>query len=285
MSNIHWYPGHMKRAMRELLAKLKLVDFVIELRDARALISSANDDFLKVHALQIKRIVVITKADLANEDETKKWEEYYKQERENYLILNLLKEHDIQKLIKEINKLHYNKVKSDVKKGMLPQPIRLMIIGMPNVGKSTLINKLSKKKSAQTEKRPGKTKAQQWIKVNQQFELLDTPGILPTKYDMKQQAINLALLGMIKEQILPKENLALEIIAYFRENEATRFLQFYKVGETIFEKTNEEILHHLASLGSLQKGGLINLDRLSTQLLSHFRQGKFGPVTLEKVSL
>lgn len=285
MSNIHWYPGHMKRAMRELLAKLKLVDFVIELRDARALVSSSNDDFLKVSDLQTKRIVVITKADLANEHETKKWEHFFQSAKENYLILNLLKEEDIQKLIKQINNLHHNKTKSDVKKGMLPQPIRLMIIGMPNVGKSTLINKLSKRKSAATEKRPGKTKAQQWIKVNQQFELLDTPGILPTKYDDQQQAINLALLGMIKEQVLPKESLALEIISYFRENDATTFLQFYKVDENVFEKTDEEILHHLASLSSLKKGGQVDLDRLSTQLLSHFRQGKFGAITLEKARL
>lgn len=284
MTNIHWYPGHMKRAMRELLARLKVVDFVIELRDARALRSSANDDFLKINSLTNKHIVVITKGDLATKDEILKWEKYFSEEKIAYLILNLLNDQDIKKLIDHIKKQSAHKIEKDLKRGMLPQPIRLMVIGMPNVGKSTLINKLSGRKSAATEKRPGKTKAQQWIKVDQQFELLDTPGILPTRYDDKQQAVNLALLGMIKEQILPKESLALEIISYFRKNENEEFLSFYKLKSNIFEKTNEEIFHYLASLGNLQKGGHLDLDRTATQLLSHFRSGKFGPIILEKVT-
>ena len=213
MSQIHWFPGHMKKALNEIEAKIKLVDIIIEILDARAPLSSINPEFEK-RTTNKKRIIVFSKADLADPEETKKWEQYFKKSVDSLLILNLNEPKSTNIISNEVKRLGEEKHKKEIAKGMKPQPIKTMIIGIPNVGKSSLINRLAKRSAAGVQNKPGYTRGEQFIKVNNDFILLDTPGVLPMNYEDKSKAINLALLGSVREEILPNEDLALYLIKY-----------------------------------------------------------------------
>ena len=217
MKQIHWYPGHMKKAQIEVQERLKLVDVVVELLDARIPLSSRNEVLYRI-TKDKTRLVVLTKNDLADKKETLKWIEYFKNLGFSALFSDLNKPADIKNIIKEVEKLGETKTQKYLSKGMKPQPVRAMIIGIPNVGKSTLINKISGRHAASVQNKPGHTKAQQWIKVSNHFELLDTPGILPPSYSDESKAINLALVGSINNEILPNEQLAKVAFNFIKEN-------------------------------------------------------------------
>ncbi|MFA7032558.1 MAG: ribosome biogenesis GTPase YlqF, partial [Bacilli bacterium] len=203
MSNqIHWFPGHMNKALKEIGEKIKIIDVVIELFDARAPLSSVNPQ-LEEAIKNKKRLVVLTKADLADPTMTKKWEEELKKHYDLLLTLDLTKASACSAIEKAVSLLGQEKWAKDRKRGMKPQPIRTMIIGIPNVGKSSLINRLAKRKAAGVQNKPGYTRGEQWIKVNNNFLLLDTPGILPMNYDDRRKATNLALIGSVRDDILP----------------------------------------------------------------------------------
>ena len=214
---IHWFPGHMKKALNEIEAKIKLVDIVIEILDARAPLSSINPEFEK-RIQNKKRIVVFSKADLADPEETKKWEAHFKKSVDSLLILNLNDAKSTNIISNEVKRLGIEKHQKEMAKGMKPQPLKTMIIGVPNVGKSSLINRLAKRTAAGVQNKPGYTRGEQFIKVNNDFILLDTPGVLPMNYEDKNKAINLALLGSVREEILPNEDLALYLIKYLKKN-------------------------------------------------------------------
>ena len=281
MANIHWFPGHMNRALREIAEKATLVDLVVELRDARAVVSSANNDIIEILKNR-KRLIVLTKSDLADETETRKWIAYFKREGFNAIAVNLLVAKDITRLIKEITSHDSQKRSKEAARGMKPQPLRIMVVGVPNVGKSTLINKLAKKKAASVENRPGKTKAQQWIKVGNEFELLDTPGVLPMKFPSPELAVNLALLGMVKEEILPQEELALKIIAYLKKNYVLQMISAYGLDANHLED-DREILAAIAFRSGAQSGGQPDINRASMIVLNDFRNGKITRLSLEKI--
>lgn len=281
MANIHWFPGHMNRALREIAEKATLVDLVVELRDARAVVSSANNDVIEILKNR-KRLIVLTKSDLADETETKKWIAYFKREGFNAIAVNLLVAKDITRLIKEITSHDSQKRSKEAARGMKPQPLRIMVVGVPNVGKSTLINKLAKKKAASVENRPGKTKAQQWIKVGNEFELLDTPGVLPMKFSSPELAVNLALLGMVKEEILPQEELALKIITYLKKNYVLQMIDAYGLDANRLED-DREILAAIALRSGAQSGGQPDINRASMIVLNDFRNGKITRLSLEKI--
>ena len=179
MKQIHWYPGHMKKAQIEVQERLKLVDVIVELLDARIPLSSRNEVLYKITKDKL-RLVVLTKTDLADQKETLKWIKCFENQGFSAIFADLNKPADVKNIIKEVEKLGENKNQKYIAKGMKPQPVRAMIIGIPNVGKSTLINKISGRHAASVQNKPGHTKAQQWIKVSNKFELLDTPGILTT---------------------------------------------------------------------------------------------------------
>lgn len=281
MPNIHWFPGHMNRALREIGEKASLVDLVVELRDARAVLSSANSDLLALLKNR-QRLIVLTKSDLALENETNKWIKHFISEGQKAIAVNLLNNKDIMRLVKTIVATDGDKRRKEATRGMKPQPLRIMVVGVPNAGKSTLINKLAGKRVALVENRPGKTKAQQWIKVDNKFLLLDTPGILPMKFEKPELAINLALLGMVKENILPKEELALKIVSYLKDNHLQEFITFYSLQDSSL-KDERTIIEKIALSSGALIGGAPDLNRASMILLNDFRDGRITRLSLEKI--
>ena len=280
MKQIHWYPGHMKKAQIEVQERLKLVDVIVELLDARIPVSSRNEVLYKI-TMDKMRLVVLTKTDLADQKETMKWINLFEKQGFSAVFADLNNQSDIKKIIKEVEKLGENKNQKFIAKGMKPQPVRAMIIGIPNVGKSTLINKISGRHAASVENKPGHTKAQQWIKVSNKFELLDTPGILPPSYDDPEKAINLALVGSVNAEILPNEELAKHAFDFVKENYPeylkTRFeyLDLNKDNETCFE----EIAY---KRGYFTKGGQ-DIEKAYKVFLNEVKNGLLGKITFERV--
>ena len=280
MKQIHWYPGHMKKAQIEVQERLKLVDVIVELLDARIPVSSRNEVLYKITKDKL-RLVVLTKTDLADQKETEKWINSFKNQGFSAIFADLNKPTDVKNIIKEIEKLGENKNQKYISKGMKPQPVRAMIIGIPNVGKSTLINKMSGRHAASVQNKPGHTKAQQWIKVSNKFELLDTPGILPPSYDDPKKAANLALVGSVNAEILPNEELAKQAFDYVKENYPEylkarfEYLDLSKDDHTCFE----EIAY---KRGYFSKGGQ-DIEKAYKVFLNEVKNGLLGQITFERV--
>lgn len=274
MAQIHWFPGHMKKALNEIEAKIKLVDIVIEILDARAPLSSINPEFEK-RVQNKKRIFVLSKSDLADPVETAKWEQYFKKTVDSLLILNLNEQKSTQIISNEVKRLGAEKHAKEAAKGMKPQSLKTMIIGIPNVGKSSLINRLAKRSAAGVQNKPGYTRGEQFIKVNNDFILLDTPGILPMNYDNKTKAINLALLGSIREEILPNEDLSIYLIKYLNKFYPEALKERFGITDlSDFSIVIQEIC---------KRRGLLNdNERAYSLLLKEFKDGKLGRISLEK---
>ena len=276
---IHWFPGHMNKALNEIENKVKLVDIVIELLDARAPLSSINENLEKVIQNK-KRLIVLTKADLADPNATKEWSDYLKSKYDTVLVLDLKNSAADNILAKAVVNLGKDKWAKDMARGMKPQPIRAMIIGIPNVGKSSLINRLAKRKAAGVQNKPGYTRGEQWIKVNKDFLLLDTPGILPMSYENQKKAANLALVGSIREDILPNEQLGEALLNYLREQYPDALLGRFSISEI---SSRLEVLNAIAEKRKLVDGnGNNDLLRAEALLLKEFKDGLLGKITLEK---
>lgn len=279
--NIHWFPGHMQKATREIEERVKIVDVIIELLDARAPLSSRNEKLYKITQNK-KRVLILTKKDLADDVITEKWKEYFTSLNYQVVCADLNEKKLIKVIEEKINILGRDKREKEIKKGMKPQPIRAMIIGIPNVGKSTLINRISKRNAASVQNTPGHTKSQQWIKVDNSFELLDTPGILPANYENKEYAINLALVGSIRETILPIEELADILLNYLRKYYPETIKNRYVI-DFNEEDDNNSILCKIA----LKRGLLLkqepDVSKASSLLLKEFRDGILGHISLERL--
>ena len=279
-NQIHWFPGHMSRALRDVEDKIKIIDVVIELLDARAPISSINvqlENLIK----NKKRLVILTKPDLADPNETKKWEEYLLTKYDSLLSLNLTDGNATNQIVKAVSKLGQQKWEKDKAKGMKPQALKTMIIGIPNVGKSSLINRFAKRKAAGVQNKPGYTRGEQWIKVSNEFILLDTPGILPMNYENKKNAANLALIGSIREEILPNTDLVNIFLDFLKKNYPNALLERFKIEEiTSYEDTIKSICEVRKLLDS---NGGYDIARGESLLLKEFKEGKLGRITLEKV--
>ena len=278
MSQIHWFPGHMKKALNEIEAKIKLVDIVIEILDARAPLSSINPEFEK-RLQNKKRIFVLSKADLADPSETLKWEQYFKKSVDSLLILNLNEQKSTQIISNEVKRLGEEKHAKEKAKGMKPQPLKTMIIGIPNVGKSSLINRLAKRSAAGVQNKPGYTRGEQYIKVNNDFILLDTPGVLPMNYEDKTKAINLALLGSIREEILPNEDLAFYLIKYLNKFYPHSLEERFEISDL---SDGVQVIDSICKKRGLLTGGSYDVSRGYALLLKEFKDGKLGRITLEK---
>ncbi|MBO4285739.1 MAG: ribosome biogenesis GTPase YlqF, partial [Bacilli bacterium] len=264
-NNIHWYPGHMKKATIKIEERIKSVDLLIELLDARAPLSSINTDFEKI-AGNKKRLFVFTKSDLADPSQTERWQAYFREQGKDVLLLDINRD-NVSKILTDKIKL-YGKDKHDkeIAKGMKPQPIRAMIVGIPNVGKSTLINKLSKRRAAGVENRPGFTRGEQFIKVNNDFLLVDTPGILPMSYDDKKKAANLALLGSIREEILPKYDLVSYLLNFFKSHYPDGLASRYGIASI---DDIEETINAIGNArGALKAKGEVDIEKVTTLILS-----------------
>ena len=275
---IHWFPGHMNKALNEVENKVKLVDVIIELFDARAPISSINENLGKITANK-KKLVVLTKTDLADPVQTKKWMEVLAKQFDAILSLDLKSSNAEALLSKAVIALGKDKWAKEMAKGMKPQPIRTMIIGIPNVGKSSLINRLAKRKAVGVQNKPGYTRGEQWIKVNKDFLLLDTPGILPMSYENPKKAANLALIGAIREDILPNEQLGEILISFLKVHYPGALKERFDINE-ITDRLSvlNQISERRKIVTSVGENDLIRAESL---LLKEFKDGLLGKITLE----
>lgn len=281
--NINWFPGHMKKTKELLKNNLKLVDVVYELLDSRIPLSSRNPEIDKIINNK-PRIVIMNKSDLSNKKVNQDWINYFKNQGIPTVLVNSVKNKGVSQLINETNNLIKDKKEKLRAKGIKNKPTRVMIVGIPNVGKSTLINALAGKKSAKTGNRPGVTKGKQWIKLRGNIELLDTPGILWPKLEDKEGAMKLAFTGAIKDDIMDIETLGLKLIEKLMNIEPTKLQERYDI--TILDKTPLQVMEEIAKKrGCILKGKEIDYTRVAHIVLDEFRNGVIGSISLEQPNL
>jgi len=277
---INWFPGHMKKTQREIKENLALVDAVIEIRDARIPRSSANPDIEKL--LEGKpRIILLNKSDLTDGNVTKEWIKYLTKEDVTVLEVNCLKGDGLKNIKPALLTLLKEKHDRLRTRGMVNITTRVMVVGIPNVGKSTFINKLGKHNIAKTGDRPGVTKSKQWIKTDIGIELLDTPGVLWPRFEDNKTALNLAFTGAIKDEIMDIEELALKLVERLQISYAAKLKERYKIAE-VFENPVDTLDAIGKRRGTLISGGQIDYNRIAVILLDEFRGGKMGNISLER---
>lgn len=278
--NIQWYPGHMTKTKRMMQENISLVDIVIELLDARLPYSSKNPDIDNL-AKDKLRIIVLNKVDLADEKLTKLWQKYFEEKGFKVVLTNSNSGKGISDITAVSRELMQEKIERLRKRGRIFVPIRAMIVGIPNVGKSTLINKYVGKAMAKTGDKPGVTRSKQWVKIKKDFELLDTPGILWPKFNDKNVGLKLGFTGAIKDDIIDKYTLAVKLIETLVKNQPKSLKLRYNIEYNINE-TPEDILIKIGeSRGFKIKGGQVDTERSSIILLDELRGGKLGRITLE----
>ena len=290
-TNINWYPGHMLKTKKQIIEDLKLIDVVLEVLDARIPMSSQNPDIKKIISKK-KKIVILNKADLAEEKETNKWARYFANNGIKAIPTDLNLGKGTKEILKQIEKAMQEELEKAAAKGRTNKNIRIMIIGIPNVGKSSLINRLVNKKTAEVGNRPGVTKQKQWVRIEKNIELLDTPGVLWPKFEDEKVALNLAYTGSIKDEILPKTEVAYQLLKLLYTNYKIEFLTKYKLTEedisSIITNVDCDFILELMNLiakkrGALISGGEIDYEKVAGIILTDFRTGKIGRITLEQV--
>ena len=279
--DINWYPGHMLKAKKELAKQLKRVDVVLEMRDARIPVSSANHDFEKL-LQQKKRILLFNKTNLADEDTTRKWKAYFKNMDTPFLFVDALNKQNLQEILPLSRKLMQEKWSNFRKRGIRPPSLKLLITGIPNVGKSSLINRLSRRKAAETGPTPGVTKHQDWIKLGKDVELLDTPGILWPKIENREAGLRLTITGAIKDSIVGTSLLSDYLLGILMLKAPERLLQNYQLTEENLELLPADLLEKIAeNKGCLKGGGAIDHPRAESLVLRDFRAGKLGRLSFD----
>lgn len=277
--NYQWYPGHMTKAKRMMQEDIKLIDVIIELVDARVPASSRNPDIDELGKNK-SRVVLLNKADLADEAQNARWAEYFRQKGCLTVALDSRNKAGMSALGGVIQEACREKIERDRRRGIKNRPVRAMVAGIPNVGKSTFINTFAGRACAKTGNRPGVTKGKQWIRLNKNVELLDTPGILWPKFEEQTVGMRLAMIGSIRDEILNTEELALELISFLREYYAGTITGRYGCAE---EGEPPAVLADIAkSRGCLQKGQELDYQKASFIVLDDFRSGKLGRITLER---
>lgn len=277
--NIHWFPGHMKKALDEIKAKIKIIDLVIEILDARAPISSKN--YLLENIIQNKkRILLLNKSDLVDEIKLQSYLNYLNENKIEYFLSSINSKDFYKEFLNKLKKYYDELNQKYINKNMKPQIIKVLICGIPNVGKSSLINLLARKNAAGVANLPGYTKGQKWIKVNNMFYFLDTPGILPSNYEDKNCVKNLAMIGTIKKDILPIEEIAQLVFDYLINNKKDDFINYYYFDKNI--RDLHSFLNYLATKrGFLLKGNELDITRSINTLLDDFKNGKICKVFLD----
>ncbi len=279
--NYQWYPGHMTKAIRSMQEDIKLIDLLIEIVDARIPVSSRNPDIDKL-AQGKGRLILLNKSDLADNKANKEWLEYYKSQNIQALLIDSRKSTGLKDIQKAVNEACSAKIERDRKRGIKNRPLRAMVCGIPNVGKSTFINAISKKAATKTGNKPGVTKGKQWIRLNQTLELLDTPGILWPKFEDNTVGMHIAMIGSINDEILHVDELAADIIDFMKNNYGGRLAERYGVEEV---SDNFAILEAIGKArGCLIKGGEIDYTKASNIVIDEFRSGKLGNITIETVN-
>ena len=287
MPDLHWYPGHMTKAVRQMKEDIKLIDIVIELVDARIPISSRNPDIDSLAAGK-SRVIILNKADMADDRETDNWVKHFTDEGMIAVKLNSRSGNGMKQVKDAIAKAAEAKMARDRARGILNRPVRAIVGGIPNVGKSTFINSFAGRAVTKTGNKPGVTKGKQWIRLNKQVELLDTPGILWPKFEDRKTAEHLAFIGSIKDEVIEKMELVLNLITELEANYEGLVASYY--GFDNCEKTENKIdfavkiLEEVAKKRALlKKGGETDTDKASKLILDDFKNGRLGKITLENV--
>lgn len=287
MPDLHWYPGHMTKAVRQMKEDIKLIDIVIELVDARIPISSRNPDIDSLAAGK-SRVIILNKADMADDKETDNWVKHFTDEGMIAVKLNSRSGNGMKQVKDAIAKAAEAKMARDRARGILNRPVRAIVGGIPNVGKSTFINSFAGRAVTKTGNKPGVTKGKQWIRLNKQVELLDTPGILWPKFEDRKTAEHLAFIGSIKDEVIEKMELVLNLITELEANYEGLVASYY--GFDNCEKTENKIdfavkiLEEVAKKRALlKKGGETDTDKASKLILDDFKNGRLGKITLENV--
>lgn len=275
---VQWYPGHMTKAKRMMLEDIKLIDLVIELIDARVPTSSRNPDIDEI-AKGKSRLAVLNKSDLADPRKNDEWLKYYQNKGTPALLVDSRNRTGFAPIGKAIEEACKVKIERDRKRGIINRPVRAMVVGIPNVGKSTFINSMCKKASAKTGNKPGVTKGKQWINLNKNVELLDTPGILWPRFDNELTGMHLAFIGSINDEIVDEVELAMELMNYLKKSYAGVLFNRYEVDES---KETPVILNDIAiKRGCLKKGNETDYSKAANILLDDFRSGKLGRISIE----
>ncbi len=274
-----WYPGHMTKARRRMQENLKLVDLIIELTDARTVRSGRNPD-IDAMAAGKKRILILTKADLADEQVTEAWIRYYQSHDLAAAAMDARKSGNMRQIRALVAKAAEEKIARDRRRGILNRPVRAMIVGIPNVGKSTFINSYAGRASAKTGNRPGVTRGEQWIRPDRTLELLDTPGILWPKFEDQTVGLHLSLTGTIRDEILDHTQMALSLVSFLKEAYPAALQQRYGVGGDTCETALLEEIAVTRKL--LTAGGAADAARAATMLIEDFRSGRLGRISLER---
>ena len=290
-SNINWYPGHMAKTKKQIIQDLKLIDIVIELLDARIPISSQNPNIAEITKNK-KKIIVLNKCDLSDDKENKRWVEYFKKKNIPAVLVDSNSGRGIEECIRQIEKIMQIDLDAHAEKGRTGRRIRAMILGIPNVGKSSFINRISKRTTAGVGNKPGVTKQKQWIRINEKIELLDTPGVLWPKFESEEVALHLCFTGSIKEEILDKLEIAYHLTKFLLENYRKKLCERYKIDEEFIEQTlkqdqpeNNNIYEIMLEIGKkrgcIMSGGRIDEEKTSRLILDEFKNGKLGKITIE----
>ncbi len=292
--NINWYPGHMAKTKRQIMEDVRLVDIIIELLDARIPISSQNPDIAEITKNK-KKIIVLNKCDLADERQNKKWVEYFNHKNIPAVLTDSNSGKGIDECVRKVEKVMEEDLKIQAEKGRIGRKIKAMVLGIPNVGKSSFINRISKKTSAGVGNKPGITKQKQWIRINEKIELLDTPGVLWPKFESEEVALHLAFTGTIKEDILQRTEIAYYLVKFLIENYPKQLCERYKITEEYINEQlqneerpeNENIYEIFLAIGKKRgciiSGGNIDEEKTARILLDEFKNGKIGKITIEKV--
>ena len=276
--HFQWYPGHMTKAKRQMQEDIKLIDLVIELIDARIPLSSRNPDIDELGKNKA-RLILMNKADLASDEQTRRWSEYFRNKGFYVVKLDARSKAGMKAINDVIMEACKEKIERDRRRGIKNRPVRAMVVGIPNVGKSTFINTYAGKACAKTGNKPGVTKGKQWIRLNKNVELLDTPGILWPKFEDQQVGLRLALIGSIKDEILNIDELSLELIRIIQKNYPGILAARYELEE---EKDAVEVLEQIArNRNCVQKGNELDYSKAALLVIDEFRSGRLGKITLE----
>lgn len=276
--HFQWYPGHMTKAKRQMQEDIKLIDLVIELVDARIPFSSRNPDIDELGKHKA-RLILMNKADLASQEQTRKWSEYFRKMGYYVVKLDARNKAGLKGVSDVIMEACKEKLERDRRRGIKNRPVRAMVVGIPNVGKSTFINTYAGKACAKTGNKPGVTKGKQWIRLNKNVELLDTPGILWPKFEDQKVGLLLALIGSIKDEILNIDELSLELIQILQEHYPGILASRYELEE---EGTPVFVLEQIArNRNCVQKGNELDYSKAASLVIDEFRNGRLGKITLE----
>ena len=289
-TSINWFPGHMAKTRRQITEDLKMIDVVVEILDARIPNSSQNPDIRQITQNK-KKIIILNKYDLADNAKTEKWIEYFNKKERKVVLADSLTGKGVNETTRQIQKIMEDEMQKMADKGRIGRKIRVMIVGIPNVGKSSFINRIAKKTSAEVGNKPGVTKQKQCIRINEKIELLDTPGVLWPKFENEKVAMNLAITGTIKDDILELTEVAYTLTKFMLENYRNNLLQRYSLDEKQINEIlnqeqaeNENIYEIMQLIGKKRGailGGRVDDERTSKLILDDFRSSKLGKITLE----